>query len=261
MKKWTTLTLTGLATLSLLTACGKQETKEEKTYDTEFITDLGKGLDQRWNYTDDPKNASEIQSKKGYTTAVEKELTTIEKYQDLKFKNSKLKEEAISYINVLKDSKKIAASYGSDSFITKWNENYKKRNEDLIDINNIQKITVSKEHENTLDELLSVGQEVKNTNAQNKKIEDLVNSITFTKDEARSDEFSSTYTATAENTTGLKIKYLSVSLKLIDESGTVVDTQYIHANNWNPSEKQLFEITSPKNFVKIEKHIDNQVVE
>ncbi|SUN72126.1 Uncharacterised protein [Streptococcus infantarius] len=79
-----------------------------KYYDNDFVTDLGKALDARWTYTDDKANADVVMTEEGYETATQTELDVIEKYQDLKFKDSKLKEAALAYINELKNGLKVA---------------------------------------------------------------------------------------------------------------------------------------------------------
>lgn len=85
-----------------LTACANG-TKKEEVYDDKFIQDLKKGLESRWDYTD---SSDFKESEKSYQTAIDKELSQIEKYNDLKFSDNKLKELAVSYINELNEGKK-----------------------------------------------------------------------------------------------------------------------------------------------------------
>lgn len=115
MKKILTL-LTAVLTVSLLLiACGN---KQDKYADQAFMNDLSKGLEARWSLSDsDPDN----ESKDFYKQLDKKELDSISSYSNKKFKNDKLHEHAIAYINALKKQKATLKYYGSDSFYDKWN--------------------------------------------------------------------------------------------------------------------------------------------
>ena len=120
--------LIGIVTLSACT-----NSNESKTYDGAFIKSLAKGLDARWKYIDNEKSDSASSFKK----AINKELDEISEYKDKKFKDSKLQELAISYINELNNGLEIAKTYGSDSFETKWDEHIGKRTSLLSAIDKI----------------------------------------------------------------------------------------------------------------------------
>ena len=235
----------------IVAGCGTTSTKKEvKYYDNDFVTDLGKALDARWTYTDDKANT-------------QTELDVIEKYQDLKFKDSKLKEAALAYINELKNGLKVAKTYGSDSFYDNWEKHYDSRTSKLIAINDIKKIEVSEKNQSTLDELLASGKEVQTKNKNEDTIKSFADSLTFTLDEANSDESASyyIYTATAENTTQLNFEYLSLNIKLIDDQGTTVDTQPIYENNWAANEKRNLEFTTDKTFSTIQITVNDYSLE
>ncbi|MGC4441147.1 hypothetical protein ABXW85_20015, partial [Streptococcus suis] len=82
----------------------------------------------------------------------------------------------------------------------------------LIAINAIKKIKVSSKYQDILDELLASGKEVNQNNKNKEKLTNFVKTIAFTKDEAESSEDYFYYTATVENTTGLKISNLGLSI-------------------------------------------------
>lgn len=248
----------------IVAGCGTTSTKKEvKYYDNDFVTDLGKALDARWTYTDDKTNADVVMTEEGYKTATQTELDVIEKYQDLKFKDSKLKEAALAYINELKNGLKVAKTYGSDSFYDNWEKHYNSRTSKLIAINDIKKIEVSEKNQSILDELLASGKEVQTKNKNEDTIKSFADSLTFTLDEANSDESASyyIYTATAENTTQLNFEYLSLNIKLIDDQGTTVDTQPIYENNWAANEKRNLEFTTDKTFSTIQITVNDYSLE
>ena len=257
MKKKRLLTTLALLFTSVIVfaACSAKSTKEKvKYYDTAFITDLGKGLEARWKYTDNTDDAS-------YKKATQIELNVIKKYQDLKFKDSKLKEAALSYINELKNGLKVAKTYGSDSFTENWAKHYNARTAKLIAINDIKSIKVSENNQSNLEELLASGKEVQTKNQNEDAVKTFAESLTFTKDEANSDEFFSQYIANAENTTKLNFKYLSLNIKLIDDQGTTVDTQIVYADNWVSGEKRNLEFGTDKTFSTIQISVDAYTLE
>ena len=237
MKKITILLLllVGIVTLSACT-----NSNESKTYDEAFIKSLAKGLDARWKYIDNDKSDSASSFKK----AINKELDEISEYKDKKFKDSKLQELAISYINELNNGLEIAKTYGSDSFETKWDEHIGKRTSLLSAIDKINSIPV--QDKDSLSELLAQGNEVKDNNAKKEAIENLVKNINFTVDNTKSNEYTKYYSATVENTTEYLIKDLYLTINLVNADGVTVGTQYVSANNWAPSGKTLFEFSQFK---------------
>ena len=248
----------------IVAGCGTTSTKKEvKYYDNDFVTDLGKALDARWTYTDDKANADVVMTEEGYETATQTELDVIEKYQDLKFKDSKLKEAALAYINELKNGLEVAKTYGSDSFYDNWSKHYDSRTSKLITINDIKKIEVSEKNQSILNELLASGKEVQTKSKNEDTIKSFADSLTFTLDEANSDESISyyIYTATAENTTQLNFGYLSLNIKLIDDQGTTVDTQPIYENNWAANEKRNLEFITNKTFSTIQITVNDYSLE
>ena len=92
--------------LSTILLVGCTSNSENKNYDSEFLTSLSKGLDKKWK--DNDKYPEE--SAKNYKLWVNDELDEVKDYGDKKFKNDKLKELAIRYINVLKEGKEIASN-------------------------------------------------------------------------------------------------------------------------------------------------------
>lgn len=263
MKKkfWFIMLILGVFTA---VGCSKTESskKEIKYYDNDFITALQDGLVSRWDEVDkEEKKENFKESGSSYKKWVDLELTQIKKFEDLKFKDSKLKEYAISYINELKEGEKISETFGSESFDGKWYEHQNRRTELLVNINKIHKLKVPNEEKETLKELLAGGKEVEQNNKNEQVVKDFVNKIEFARNEEKSDEYTSYYEVTVENTTGLTIKELGIEVKLIDANGVVVDTKYINATNWTKNEKRLLEFMAFEDFAKTEYVVSYQETE
>ncbi|MEQ2876982.1 FxLYD domain-containing protein [Enterococcus asini] len=256
MKKTVALFVILLTTLSL-SACGKNTTepKKEKVYDSEFVQTLSKALHDRWAYqeTDEYLELQEKNEAEALITATKNELKPIqnEDYPNKKFTDSKLKELAISYGNLLNDSISELKSASSTTFLDKFNELYTERTKLLVEINEIKKIPFEGDDENTFQELLNSGNEFKEQEAFDTKLETLLPTIKFEEQKQEYESEYKTYKAVVENTTGVDIKSFSARVYLEDESGTRVDTQYMNTNDWSAGQKVTFEFTTNKKFTKI----------
>ena len=256
MKKMAALFVVLLTTLSL-SACGKNtnEPKEEKVYDDEFVQTLSKALHDRWTYqeTDEYLGLQEKNEAEALISVTENELKPIknEDYPNKKFADSKLKELAISYGNLLDDSINELKKASSTTFFEKFNELYTERTKLLVEINELKKIPFEGDDKNTFQELLNSGNEFKEQETFNKKLETLLPTVKFEEQKQEYESEYKTYKAIVENTTGVDIKSFSARVYLEDETGTRVDTQYMTTNDWSAGQRVTFEFTTNKKFTKI----------
>ena len=146
----------------LLISIFKSIDNRNKTYDSEFITSLATGLDERWKVTD-LKNYDEREIG-DYKSYIDYELIEIEQYKNRKIKNPKLKRLANKYINVQKNERKSIENQDlvDSTFVREWNKYQRKRYELLLDINSIVGIPV--QDKNSLDSILKSGKAVKEFN-------------------------------------------------------------------------------------------------
>lgn len=252
MKKFVLLGVALLAVTSLTACSNSGQKQEEKTYDTEFVESVAKGLEARWSYQDSP--AAQL-NKETFKTVVEKESKPVEGFEDKKFKNNKLKEEALAYINSLEELEKTVEQYGSANFDQKWADDNYNRSAILKEINTIEPIKVAKKYQSNLDEVLTIGNNISQENQSKEALNKFIDSITFTKKENEySDSVFSEYEATVENTSGLDFEFFNMTLKLKDDSDLVLDTQYITEQNWPAGEKRVISFMSDKPFTKMEKN-------
>ena len=146
----------------MLISIFKSIDNRNRTYDSEFITSLAKGLDERWKVNaqkdDDEK---EIEDYKSY---IDYELIEIEQYKNRKFKNPKLKRLANTYINIQRNEREAIENQDlvDSTFVREWNKYQRKRYELLLDINSIVGIPV--QDKNSLDSILKSGKAVKEFN-------------------------------------------------------------------------------------------------
>ena len=162
IKKLLRVSLIAVLLILLLISIFKSIDNRNKTYDSEFITSLAKGLDERWKVSD-LKNDDEGEIK-DYKSYIDYELIEIEQYKNRKFKNPKLKRLANTYINVQLNERKAIESRDTveSAFMYEWNDYQDRRFELLLDINSIVAIPV--QDKIRLDGILKDGKAVKEFN-------------------------------------------------------------------------------------------------
>ena len=162
LKKLLRVSLIPLLLMLLLMTIFKSINNNNKTYDSEFITSLAKGLDERWKVSD-LKNDDEEEIK-DYKSYIDYELIEIEHYKNRKFKNPKLKRLANTYINIQRNEREAIENQDlvDSIFVREWNKYQRKRYELLLDINSIVGIPV--QDKNSLDSILRAGKAIKEFN-------------------------------------------------------------------------------------------------
>lgn len=248
-----------LAALFTLVGCGNggsnissSTSSEEKVYDSDFMSDLAKGLEARWELVDNA--TTDEMTAANYKEALNKELDMIKDYKDKKFADSILQEYAISYINELNNGIEVADTLGADSFYEEWPAHQNQRTKILNDINNIQEIPVTDKE--ILNQLLAQGKEVEAENKKEEAINNLVSGFEFQLNEEKSDEYYKYYSVVAENTTEYNISHLSLNVKLYDENDVNIETNYAYTDDWTPGEKTQFEFSTSETFSTIKLNVD-----
>lgn len=242
MKKAATIGVTLLATLTL-TSCGYKNS--DGTYDHEFVKSMESGLEARWNITDhavDPANPT----KEEYSRALSKEYNSVEPYKNKKFKNDKLHEDALAYINAVKEQKNSLKYFNDNSFDSKWGKAYDKRTEALLKINKIYKIEVNKDNQASLIELTRNGDKVAAANEKSQAITDLIKTIKFK--EVKDEDGYKTYNADVKNISEYTFKSFGIKVQLKSKNGTVVETVPVYADNWVRNQTNRFEMMTDKSF-------------
>lgn len=245
LKKLLRVSLIPLLLILLLISIFQSIHNRNKTYDSEFITSLATGLDERWKVT--AQKDDDEQEIEDYKSYIDYELIEIEQYKNRKFKNPKLKRLANKYINVQKNERKSIENQDlvDSTFVREWNKYQRKRYELLLDINSIVGIPV--QDKNSLDSILKSGKAVKEFNrvygilvdtfAKKNFVAEMVSGVS---------ENEKRYLGNFENTTGHEITYIDVAINFYDEndkvySGFRFNTRY----GWENGTKESFEFSIP----------------
>ena len=216
-----------------------------KTYDSEFITSLAKGLDERWKITD-LKNYDEREVE-DYKSYIDYELIEIEQYKNRKFKNPKLKRLANTYINVQLNERKAIESRDTveSAFMYEWNDYQDRRFELLLDINSIVAIPV--QDKIRLDGILKDGKAVKEFNRVYGILVDTLAPKDFVA-ETGSDVSGNEkrYIGNFENTTGHDITHIYIEILYYDEDDRpYLARSFEPEDTWKNRTKKSLEFSIP----------------
>ena len=245
IKKTLRVSLIAILLILLLISIFQSIHNSNKTCDSEFITSLATGLDERWKVNaqkdDDEK---EIEDYKSY---IDYELIEIEQYKNRKFKNPKLKRLANTYISIQRNEREAIENqnFVDSTFVSEWNQYQNKRFELLLDINSIVEIPV--QDKNILDSILKSGKAVKEFNRVYGILVDTLAPKKFVVETGSGVSGNEKrYIGNFENTTGHEITYIDVAINFYDEndkvySGFRFNTRY----GWENGTKESFEFSIP----------------
>ena len=223
----------------------KSINNNNKTYDSEFITSLAKGLDERWKVSD-LKNDDEAEIK-DYKSYIDYELIEIEQYKNRKFKNPKLKRLANTYINIQRNEREAIENQDlvDSIFVREWNKYQRKRYELLLDINSIVGIPV--QDKNSLDSILKAGKAIKEFNRVYGILVDTFAKKNFVAETVSGvSENEKRYLGNFENTTGHDITHIYIEILYYDEDDRpYLARSFEPEDTWKNRTKKSFEFSIP----------------
>lgn len=248
MKKKLAVMLACALALVGLSACSSNSTSQEPQYadDTAMAT-IAKGFEARCKAIDQMEaDGKDTQTTKAYKKFVNTELDMDKPLKDEKFKDSKMQEDVLSYINALEATKDILdnSSMASDNFWTDWNEGYNKRCEAMKVLVDKYDLKVSEAYQDDLDDIVNNGKAVAKKNEADEQLNNLFANVTFDKQGDGYDNSWFTYSAIVENSTDKTYTNVSLTLALYDADGVRQGETYASINTWAAGEKAKVEATS-----------------
>lgn len=244
-----------------MAGCSNEKKAQEKYDDKEFVKDMGKGLEARWdlNKKDEKKPGYKdilLQSKE-YKEMMESyiaaELKYLKKYKNAKFKDSELQELAITYINYLNKSKKIC-KYIPVDYEGKYAEAaqsiYDGRSKIIEKMVSEYGLTVSKKYKETLDEFKTNSKLVKEEEDVKEKVDVMLKNAKF---KMTSDDYGyKTYQAVITNNTGKDFESFSVDINLLDKKDVIIETMYDSLENFKNGAKARLQFQTNEKFTSTE---------
>ena len=238
-----------LFSLSFLMGCNSASSNEPQYSDKDFINSMSKGLENRWDISENPNHPETVS---GLEECVDAELKELTQYESATFEDTKLQEKALQYINILKDSKEHAAWNYSNNYkdVEKWEDLYNQRTVLIKYFVENYNLTVDDKYQDIMKEFLSNGESVENESAVETALEKEANNIKFKLVE--DDGYGwKTYRGKFKNKTGQELKDLSLAINLLDKEGTVVATEYSNLNNLENDQKAVVEFSTDKKFKNV----------
>lgn len=203
---------------------------------------ISAGLEKRWAINDQYDSATDQDAVvEGLKKSIQAEIDNDSQLKSAKFDDSKLQETVLSYLNCLDDSLKVIKEHGYDTqeYDEAWTEVYNKRSAILKTMKDDYGLTVSKDYESTLDELVANGNDVQEYDKAEKAINGLFANVQF---EQTDDGYGNyTYSATVKNTSDLSFENISLVLGLYDSNGVRQGESYVSTNTWAAGETVKFE--------------------
>ena len=220
-----------------LMACSQQSNSSSQEYvDEKAVGIIAKGFELRSDYVE--KNSS--RSSDAYREAVQIEIDNDVILKDAKFKDSKLQEAVLAYLNSLDDQMSALKNtkFQSEEFYRAWDEAYDNRTKALKALVDNYGLTVQDKYKDTLTELTDNGNAVSIKEASDKALQGLLDSANWEKTDLGFGHYQ--YTAVIENSSDYDFKNVSIIVNLFDGDGVKTET-YANANSWKKGEKVRFE--------------------
>lgn len=222
------------------------------TPDELFLEAYSSGLEKRWEITFNIEYQNDEEYIALMKDGVIAELSTIEDYKGVSFVDNKLgvvKDSIIEAVEKQQEALKYASA-DPNLYSEMWDEAYNERTKLIQTLVDDYGFTVSDGYKETLEEMLINANLVIKREDTNAAIDNMVQGINF---ELEENSYGwNTFTAIVENTTGEDFDNFSLTIKLYDADGVVVESNYSNTiNNWNSGEKAKFEFMSDKEFVTI----------
>ena len=140
--------------------CGNTQKDDGPDYvDDEAMSIIAKAYQKRSDVLDQYEQKKDTDSVKHVKDAVQAEIDNDEPLKERQFKDSKLQEKVITYINLLEDSQKVNEDYSylSSDYSTEWTKVYDKRSALLKDFVDNYKLTVDSKYQDPLNDIVANG--------------------------------------------------------------------------------------------------------
>lgn len=213
-----------------------QEQQAPDYADDEAMAIIADGFENRSVVLDeksDDSNSEEIVA--NLKKAVQAEIDTDNQLKSRQFEDSKLQEDVLSYLNLLDDSLDILNNYGylTTEYSQKWTEIYDKRTALLKTFVDNYGLTVNKENEETLSQMVANGAGVTEKTNRENAIKSLASSISWEWADQGYGIYG--YSAVATNTTEYSLSNVSLTLYLYDANNIKTEAS-AHTSSWKAGE-------------------------
>lgn len=235
-----------VCSLGLISACSQNDANAAKSkyVDDKAMNVIAAGFERRSDVIESNANDDDPHSTENIQEAIEAEIKNDEELKNARFKDSKMQQDVITYLNLLDDQLKVTEDYSQSSadYYEEWNKVYDKRSAQLKKLVDNYGLEVGEKYKDDFNDLIKNGKSV----AEKTRYEDAINSLIQGANIEKSDDGYGlyTYTAVVENTSGISFSNVSLTLALYDADDIKAEEIYADTSSWAPGEKVKFEAMS-----------------
>lgn len=235
-----------ICSLGFISACSQNDANAAKSkyVDDKAMNVIAAGFERRSYVIESNANDDDPHSTENIQEAIEAEIKNDKELKNARFKDSKMQQDVITYLNLLDDQLKVTEDYSQSSsdYYEEWNKVYDKRSAQLKKLVDNYGLEVGEKYEDDFNDLIKNGKSV----AEKTRYEDAINSLIQGANFEKSDDGYGlyTYTAVVENTSGISFSNVSLTLALYDADDIKAEETYADTSSWAPGEKVKFEAMS-----------------
>lgn len=215
--------------------CSQAEDGAGKTYtDDEFLSELGAGLESRWELNNDyylegkyNRNAEDL------TALIDAELDHVRKFEKATLSDEKLTTLAHDYISALLNERTVAEKYNTDdaTSIAEYSDARAECVRILSLIIKDYKIPVQEQYEIDLQDILEEGSEYQQIKDVEAALDEIASKATV---DFKETELGLVGVASFVNTTEYAFAYVDFEIHLYDENDQEIDYYYATLRDWAP---------------------------
>lgn len=242
-----------ICSLGFISACSQNDANAAKSkyVDDKAMNVIAAGFERRSDVIESNANDDDPHSTENIQEAIEAEIKNDKELKNARFKDSKMQQDVITYLNLLDDQLKVTEDYSQSSsdYYEEWNKVYDKRSAQLKKLVDNYGLEVREKYEDDFNDLIKNGKSV----AEKTRYEDAINSLIQGANFEKSDDGYGlyTYTAVVENTSGVSFSNVSLTLALYDADDIKAEETYADTSSWAPGEKVKFEAMSDVDAARI----------
>ena len=232
-----------ICSLGFISACSQNDANAAKSkyVDDKAMNVIAAGFERRSDVIESNANDDDPHSTENIQEAIEAEIKNDKELKNARFKDSKMQQDVITYLNLLDDQLKVTEDYSQSSadYYEEWNKVYDKRSAQLKKLVDNYGLEVGEKYKDDFNDLIKNGKSV----AEKTRYEDAINSLIQGANFEKSDDGYGlyTYTAVVENTSGISFSNVSLTLALYDADDIKAEETYADTSSWAPGEKVKFE--------------------
>lgn len=235
-----------ICSLGFISACSQNHANAAKSkyVDDKAMNVIAAGFERRFDVIESNANDDDPHSTENIQEAIEAEIKNDKELKNARFKDSKMQQDVITYLNLLDDQLKVTEDYSQSSadYYEEWNKVYDKRSAQLKKLVDNYGLEVGEKYKDDFNDLIKNGKSVAEKTRNEDTINSLIQGAYFEKTDDGYGLY--TYTAVVENTSSISFSNVGLTLALYDVDDVKAEETYADTSSWAPGEKVKFEAMS-----------------